>query len=375
MRRLTDIEAALLRDDDKAVARVCHACMNTRMRRLTYIKAASLLPISYNQPEIFAMNHKHLIRTLCSSVLLACTAYISIRIHNSYAVSKHILRSQPDSFFEWRGLKVFYRKLGSGSPVILLHALHPAASAEEWSEIIDRLAETHSVYVLDLPGCGRSDKPKVFFTSFFYVSMLKSFIEKFNIKNPVITASNTSALIALLSEAYDPGLISKIILVNPPSPKKLAETPNRSGKFLMSVMTFPLIGSFIYMICGSKQQIDLAFTEKYFYNPFHDNDHLVDTWYESAHLGAGNGRYLYASLEGRYLNNPIYHFVKDTSVPIKIIEGASTDSADTVVQEWKNINSGIICSFIPHTKQLPHLEEPCKVVEEILTFTTCTVAV
>ena len=51
------------------------------------------------------------------------------------------------------------QKKGKGSPILLIHDMLPGGSGYEWTRIEDELALEHTVYNLDLPGCGRSEKP------------------------------------------------------------------------------------------------------------------------------------------------------------------------------------------------------------------------
>lgn len=55
------------------------------------------------------------------------------------------------------GVRIRYRRAGEGEPVVLLHGI--AHSLHAWDRVIVPLAETHDVVAIDLPGCGKSDKP------------------------------------------------------------------------------------------------------------------------------------------------------------------------------------------------------------------------
>ena len=314
------------------------------------------------------MKQNKLLRTICSCALFAGAMYAFNKFYCMYAVRKHKLSARSENFFTWRGLRIYYRRKGSGSPVLLLHAIHPAASTYEWNEIEERLAANHTVYSLDLPGCGRSDKPKILYTNFFFSALVKDFIKTMSINNPVVVASNLTAATAVMAEAYEPGLIRKIVLISPPSAASLAEVPDGWSKLLMKIMNNPLFGLFIYNLLSSKPQIDYAFSERYFYNPFHDNEELVDLYFESAQLGYGNGHYLYGSMIGKYLNINVDYAVTNLRTPVKIIEGDAIGDADQVIHEWTALNSSIEAVVIPHTKQLPQLEEPGKVLDEIRSF-------
>ncbi|HEX8951107.1 MAG TPA: alpha/beta hydrolase, partial [Polyangia bacterium] len=52
---------------------------------------------------------------------------------------------------------VSYRELGAGEPLLLVHGL--MTTSYSWRYVIDELARSWRVIAIDLPGCGRSDKP------------------------------------------------------------------------------------------------------------------------------------------------------------------------------------------------------------------------
>jgi pimeloyl-ACP methyl ester carboxylesterase len=189
-----------------------------------------------------------------------------------------------------------------------------------------------------------------------------------NLKNPDIVASNLTTAAAIMSTAYEKGLIHKCILINPPLLSSLAKKPNPISKIKYKVLTAPMIGELIYNFLSSRMQIDMYFAETYFYNPFHDTDQLVDTYFESSHLGNGKGYYLAASVLSGYLNVDVNRALKQANIPIKIIEGKATEDADKTIMEWTHIKPNVETVYIEHTKKLPMLEEPEKTAEEILVF-------
>jgi pimeloyl-ACP methyl ester carboxylesterase len=54
-------------------------------------------------------------------------------------------------------LKIHYRVLGEGPPLLLIHGL--MTSSYSWRYVLDELSRRFRVVAPDLPGCGRSDKP------------------------------------------------------------------------------------------------------------------------------------------------------------------------------------------------------------------------
>ena len=301
-------------------------------------------------------------------VLIAGGIFAFNTLYNKYATRKHLLKASPENYYNWKGVKVFYKKSGSGSPVLLLHSLHPAASSYEWELVASSLCESHTVYMLDLPGCGRSDKPEMQYVYYDYIRLIRDFMESMKIPRAAIVASNLSAPIAVMAHAYNPALISKLVLINPPSPEPVSKTPDVLDIVKYRAFTLPLIGAFIYNLLASRSQIDMAFSEKYFYNPFHDTDELVDLYFESAHIGNENGRYLTACMYGNYLNMNMNRAICSLSVPTLIVEGRSIEGGEETLKKWKEQNPSIQTVLIEHTRQLPMLEEPEITADVILQF-------
>jgi|ERR1019366_789365 pimeloyl-ACP methyl ester carboxylesterase len=66
--------------------------------------------------------------------------------------------SRSEGFIELPGgSRIFYHRSGKGPPIVLLHGI--AHSSQAWERIIPALVDRYEVIALDLPGCGRSDKP------------------------------------------------------------------------------------------------------------------------------------------------------------------------------------------------------------------------
>ena len=55
------------------------------------------------------------------------------------------------------GIRMHYRRIGEGSPIVLLHGWPQTGYA--WRHVAADLAADHTVIVPDLRGYGRSDKP------------------------------------------------------------------------------------------------------------------------------------------------------------------------------------------------------------------------
>lgn len=280
------------------------------------------------------------------------------------ATRNHLLGSDPEDFYQWKDSRVYYKKKGTGKPLLLLHDLSPISSAFEWEKVTDELAKNHTVYVMDLPGCGRSDKEKITYVGYYYVQLIQSFLADMVGTKADVAAAGNMAPILLSACISENSLIDRIVLVNPVSIESQTKSHPETCRISKKILELPILGTLIYNILNCRNQVDLAFTEKILYNPFHADSNTIDTCYEAAHLGNGGGRFLQASLTGGYLDVDPSHALKTIHNPISVIGGRSADSIDSVVQGYRNLIPEMKSVLIPNTKMLPQLEEPAAFVSE-----------
>lgn len=55
------------------------------------------------------------------------------------------------------GVRIYYRRMGSGDPVVLLHGFPETSFA--WRKVMPALAQRYDVIAPDIRGCGASDRP------------------------------------------------------------------------------------------------------------------------------------------------------------------------------------------------------------------------
>ena len=68
-------------------------------------------------------------------------------------------------WYKWEYGKISYVTAGKGKPLLLIHGIEPGAGLHEWEKNIEILSKHYKVYALDLLGFGRSDKPKLSYSS------------------------------------------------------------------------------------------------------------------------------------------------------------------------------------------------------------------
>ena len=301
-------------------------------------------------------NYKKLLNAgIISSALLFTTWGINKLIFLR-AGMKDMLFCENKHQYSWRFGNIFYTKKGSGSPLLLIHELKCTASADEWKSLINQLSKDHTVYALDLIGCGRSEKPKMTYTNYIYVQLINNFIKDvIGAKTDVIT-SGSSSNIAIMGCYSEPDLYRRIMMVNPSSMKDMAKYPKTNHKTLKYLVELPLIGTTIYNIANSHGTIFREYKKKTLYPDIHTQKD-VDTMYESSHLGGPSARYLYASERSHFTNINMLHALKKLNHSMYIFGGKDLKDIEHTIEDYVSINPSIETELVDNCKQYPHIEQ------------------
>ena len=130
--------------------------------------------------------------------LLTATGF-ALFLSNKYIDNKSNNKNKVHStgeFFNYKYGEVYYNKFGSGDPILLIHDLNAMSSSYD-------LSENHTVYTIDLLGCGQSAKPNIIYTNFLYVEMLKDFIKSVVKEKAIIITSHNSGSITIALAVFN----------------------------------------------------------------------------------------------------------------------------------------------------------------------------
>ena len=111
------------------------------------------------------------------------------------------------------GLRLAYRDLGDGPPVLLLHGW--PTSSFLWREVMRPIARANRVVALDLPGFGASDKPVGIRYSFdFFGRTLDLFLAHLGIDQLGLAVHDLGGPVGLNWALNRPGRLTKLALLN-----------------------------------------------------------------------------------------------------------------------------------------------------------------
>lgn len=313
------------------------------------------------------MNKNKLLYASAITAMTATALYGINKAINIASNAKSTLANSNGMQYQWRLGNIFYTKQGEGKPVILIHDLTCGSSNIEWKYIADKYSENHTVYTLDLIGCGRSDKPPVTYTNYMYVQLITDFIKNvINHRTDVIVTGASSSFI-LMSCLNDNTLFDKIILVNP-QPIINGKMISENQKIIKKLIELPIIGTTIYNIANTKRVYNSLFKEEYYCSSHAVKRNVVRAYYEASHYGTMTSKYLFASIISNYTSANVSRAVKEINNSIFIIGSEHEPDINEIITDYTDLNPSIENTIIKGTKHLPQLEKPAELLSQIKIF-------
>jgi pimeloyl-ACP methyl ester carboxylesterase len=110
-------------------------------------------------------------------------------------------------------LKVHQLCGGHGSPVLFIHGLG-SSSYMEWRFNLEPAARRHRVFAPDLPGFGRSEKPRERYGIAYFTRFIDRYMESRGLRSAAVVATSLGGRVALELALAHPKRVSKLVLIN-----------------------------------------------------------------------------------------------------------------------------------------------------------------
>ena len=285
-----------------------------------------------------------------------------------------ILDAEKHTFESETAGKVHYsvNLRGKGAPVLLVHGLHMYAGLHDMLPIFDAFKNARTIYAIDLPGFGRSEKSDRPYRPSLYEAAILGFItEEIGQACHVVTLGNASEYLSMAA-VNAPEWIKSITMMNPTGmgmPTMGGWTVD--GRFgwlkdlLLSWLKVPLWSLPIYDLLASRAKITNFYHRLFSYQTPSD---LVDLAYTSAHQrGAHFAPMVLLSGKLRVAEVKERCYEK-LSMPVLAIydndPGKSFDMLPQLVQEHKNWQA----YRSRNTRGMPHFEKTGELFRELDLF-------
>lgn len=185
--------------------------------------------------------------------------------------------------WNWQGHRICYAVVGTGQPLVLIHGF--GASIRHWRRNIFVLAEAgYQVFVIDLLGFGRSDKPALDYCVELWRDLLKDFWAA-HIQQPAVFVGNSiGALLSLMVLAQCPEIAKGGVLLNAAGglnhrPEELSLPLRLIMGTFTKIVTAPLVGGILFNQIRKKARLRRTLQQVY-----HDRtavtDELIELIYE-----------------------------------------------------------------------------------------------
>ena len=136
-------------------------------------------------------------------------------------------------------LNINYIQYGEGQDILLLHGW--GQNIEMMKPLGDNFSDKFRITILDLPGFGQSDEPKEAWDIEKYNDFLEKFVDKLEIKKPIVIGHSFGGRLAIRFSSRNP--VSKLVLFGAPCIRIQEELPI-GVKILKSLKKIPLLNDF-----------------------------------------------------------------------------------------------------------------------------------
>jgi pimeloyl-ACP methyl ester carboxylesterase len=159
-------------------------------------------------------------RKLFGGAVIATTAIAAARLRARRSPPPRIPPPGPGrpGTFPWRHADLFFTRAGAGPPALLLHDLYAGASGAEMAPLAERLAGELETTLLDLPGFGRSGRPRLRFGPDLFFDAIVEFVRHEVGAPALLIGSGLSAAYAVEAAGRLGRLALGVVLIAPPEP-------------------------------------------------------------------------------------------------------------------------------------------------------------
>ncbi len=289
------------------------------------------------------------------------------------------LHSGETRYFQTPFGDLFYKKAGSGPPLVLIHGIGAGCSSFEFRNVWEELAQNFTVYAVDLLGFGKSDKPNIAYSSDLFIDVLGDFIHQSVRKNDasqkvsVVGSSLGAAYVVALAERH-PDWFDRFVLVCPTGITSLASAPTEISQMMQPLLRTPVLGATLYNCVTSHVGIQQYLARRIYAKPESATWEIAKHYHVSAHQPGGPNALAYF-VTGQ-LNANIRDAFAHLAAPVLLVWGDAPDveTPQSDATAFLQTNSDARLIVVADAGMLPHEEQPADFLTAILPFLQATAA-
>ncbi len=268
--------------------------------------------------------------------------------------------------YAWREGEVLFQRLGHGPPVVLLHSFGPGHDGEQWREVASLLADELTVFVPDLLGWGRSEKPSLPYDGELYIQLLDDFLADVVGQRAVVIAAGLPAAYAVQIAVDTPERVRCLGLVVPQGLEVHGDEPDLKDAIVHRLLRLPVFGTSALNVYTSRPGIAHHLKSEVFGSAERVDDAVVERHYVASHQPGAQAA-LAAYLAG-YLNHGVGALLPRLDVPVWLAWGGNATSPPlTTADLWLRRTQAPLEIF-EHAGNQPHAESPTAFTSALVEF-------
>lgn len=302
------------------------------------------------------------------SVLGGWSLYSKFFIDHEMAITPAIDGDRKEFYGNNSTLLSYYVKTETKTrPLVLIHSINAAANAYETRPLFEHYQAYRSVYALDLPGFGFSDRSNRDYSVELYVSAVSDFLKDIVGEPADVIALSLSSEFSAVVAHQSPELFNSLTMISPTGFTQRSESSQESDSKngFYSLLMNPLWSQALYDLLVTRLSLKL-FLGMNFSGDI-DED-LLNYHYLSAHqVGARFAplKFVSGALFTPNILDTIYRHLK---VPTLVLYDTDPNVTFDLLPDVLNKNSNWRARRILNTRGLPHFERLDMTTDALNTF-------
>lgn len=258
---------------------------------------------------------------------------------------------------------------GTGEPVVLVHAIDAAASAKEIQPLFDAFRSRRRAIALDLPGFGRSDRPRARYRPRHMRDALGRVLERASASGPVdVVALSLPGQYVVMEALARPERVRRLVLIGPTGVGRFAA--KREGPWRHALerwLQLPGIGTAVFGALRTRRSIDW-YLDRTLADPAAMPREA--RWYAWRTAHEPGARWAPSAFLAGLLDVPgIEQAYQRLTTPTLMLFGEEPSFSDPeAMASVVAANPAVRIERIPETRDLPHWEAPEATLERIARF-------
>jgi len=112
------------------------------------------------------------------------------------------------------GVRLHYIERGRGDPLVLIHGNGTLIQDFTINGLVDRLAETRRVIVIERPGYGYSTRPRWLWTPRAHATLFEKALRELGVHNAVVLGHSWGTMVAVALALQAPNLVRSLVLLS-----------------------------------------------------------------------------------------------------------------------------------------------------------------